>query len=759
LTTTVTTMARETVPDGLLTAALEYAERGWPVLPLHSPNGDGGCSCGNSECRSPAKHPRTINGLKDATTDETTIRKWWRRWPSANIGSTCGPTSFIALDLDRHGDQDGPAVARAKFGWEPEGPVSRTGGGGYHQLCRHPGGHVKSRCGKNAIEAGVELKGDRSYIVAPPSIHASGRAYTWLYDPDCEPLAELPGWAVDGQHPRSPAEPGTRRVAEGGRNNHLCGVAGAMRGKGMAVDAVRAAVLAENAAVCDPPLTEDEIDRTIMKSAANWPVRGADQDVRNHVAEFVKGNGPDAHRANPGRQSLVAYPMTDSGMAEILAHLRGGEFLYDHTTGRWLEWAGHWWTEDRDGAVHRAVLICARELQRAIVDEVVDKDQKEARFRKAIGYENRTRLEAVIACARNTPPFATTGDDFNAAPVLFGVANGVVDLQTGRLRDGQPADRITTHTEIPFHPEATCPRFDQFLDEVMLSRSDLIDWLWRAVGYSLTGDTDERLLFLLYGRGANGKSVLLCILRYVAGGHAANMAFQALELGGRTSISNDIADLRGKRLVTASETNEATRLNVARLKALAGGSDAMTGRRLYENNMTFDPQCHLWLAVNDKPIVRDDSDAFWDRLRLLPFERRFEAGEKDVRLVERLRAEAPGILAWAIRGAVEYYRRGLDDTPQCVRTAVQDYQQESDPLAGFLDDACVVRDGLEVGAADFYNGYRDWAEQNKLREREILTRTAFGRLAGKRFVKKPTRSGKVYHGVGIRHQWRIDVPD
>ena len=183
----------------LLDAALDYAARGWAVLPLHSPTEDGRCSCSNPKCASPAKHPRTTHGLKDATTDPDTIRRWWSRWPTANIGIVCGPESFVVLDLDRHSPEaDGPAIAEARFEWEAEGPLAETGGGGLHCFYRHPGGHVKSRCGAGAIAPGVELRGDGSYIVAPPSVHISGRAYTWRHDPDLEPMTDLPAWALNG---------------------------------------------------------------------------------------------------------------------------------------------------------------------------------------------------------------------------------------------------------------------------------------------------------------------------------------------------------------------------------------------------------------------------------------------------------------------------------------------------------------------------------------------------------------------------------
>jgi P4 family phage/plasmid primase-like protien len=257
-----------------------------------------------------------------------------------------------------------------------------------------------------------------------------------------------------------------------------------------------------------------------------------------------------------------------------------------------------------------------------------------------------------------------------------------------------------------------------------------------------------------WGAGSNGKTVFLAIVRAITGGYATNTPFATFEQTSRTGIPNDLAALAGRRIVTASEINEGTRLNEARLKALTGG-DPITARFLHGEFFDFQPVLKLWLAVNHKPVVKDDSHGFWRRVRLIPFTRRFTS-DADPGLTEHLRTELPGILAWAVQGAVDWQRDGLE-APDTVSAATETYRAESDPLADFLDDCTVSGTGLEAGAGSLYSAYRAWADGASLREREVLTSTAFGsRLTG-RYLKEKRKRGWVYLGIGLRAE-HADAP-
>lgn len=312
------------MPDNiLLGAALDYARHGWPVLPLHTPR-DGGCSCGQHDCKSVGKHPRTLHGLKDATVSETTICRWWEQWADANVGAVTGQQSgLVVLDLDvGHSDGvDGIETVKARFGFEPVSHFQRTGGGGLQCFFERPKlAVVKSRCGTGAIAPGVELKADGGYVVLPPSVHKSGRHYEWLGDPELDgALPQLPGWALNGQGivaiPRTDGE----KIGEGKRNAHLASLAGALRRRGSTQQVIEVTLLAENEARCSPPLGEDEV-RAIARSVVRYVPTQATQAARPWTDEEWPELTPlreDA--AEPNAFPVTALPLWVREMVEGVA--------------------------------------------------------------------------------------------------------------------------------------------------------------------------------------------------------------------------------------------------------------------------------------------------------------------------------------------------------------------------------------------------------------------------------------------------------
>jgi putative DNA primase/helicase len=257
--------------------------------------------------------------------------------------------------------------------------------------------------------------------------------------------------------------------------------------------------------------------------------------------------------------------------------------------------------------------------------------------------------------------------ELGSDPWLFGVENGVIDLRTGSLRAGRQKDFITMHSDLPFDASAKAERWEQFLREIFDGNEEVIDFVQRAVGYSLTGLTSEQCFFACWGAGSNGKTTFLEMLRQVLGSYAYNAPFSMLELTARGSIPNDVAALVNRRLVTGSETNELSRWNEQRVKVLTGCDD-ITARFLYNEFFTFTPIAKFWLAFNHKPIVDDASHGFWRRVRLIPFLHRFEGAAADQDLMKKLRAESPGILAWAVRGCLKWQQEGLG-IPEIVKLA------------------------------------------------------------------------------------------
>ena len=450
-------------------------------------------------------------------------------------------------------------------------------------------------------------------------------------------------------------------------------------------------------------------------------------------------------RAARRGHTVTGDRLTEAGAAERFARLHGPDLRYDHRRARYLLWKGHRWAPDSDGAVTRIALDFARDWQREAVQTVDDPDRRAAVLKAAIRLERRGGLDSMLALARDLHPIADTGERWDADPWLLGVPNGVVDLRTGQLRPGRREDGITMATAVPYAPDEECPRWERFLAEVFAEQWELVTFVQRATGYSLTGITTEQCLFVDYGNGANGKGSYANTLKHVLGDYAWNMPFATVEMRDRSAIPNDLAALAGRRLVIASETNDGARLNEARVKALTG-CDPITARFLHAEFFTFEPVAKFWLSVNHRPVVRDDSHGFWRRIRLIPFTQRFPLNPA---LGDELRAEAPGILAWAVRGCLRWQGEGLQP-PAAVAEATAQYERESDPLADFIDAALEHAPESEVAGADLYEHYCQWARDQKLGERERMTATMFGRRIGDRFASRRVNGRKVYLDVARR---------
>ena len=230
-------------------------------------------------------------------------------------------------------------------------------------------------------------------------------------------------------------------------------------------------------------------------------------------------------------------------------------------------------------------------------------------------------------------------------------------------------------------------------------------------------------------------------MRHIIGSYTYDAPFSTFELSQRSVIPNDLAALVGRRFVTRSETNEGTRLNEARIKSLSG-QDPVTARFLHCEFFTFQPVAKFFLAVNHRPKVLDDSFGFWRRVRLIPFNRQFTGADDDKNLLEKLIAEASGILNWLLEGCLQWQAHGLDNIPVSISTATTEYQNESDPLSQFILDQCVINPQGKVPGKQLYEAYTKWCTDQGMRDREQLTNTAFGRRMKEKFKKLMKRAGR-----------------
>lgn len=450
-----------------------------------------------------------------------------------------------------------------------------------------------------------------------------------------------------------------------------------------------------------------------------------------------------AERLAPMVDPAMSHGLTDAGQAAKFVERFGSEFRFDHSRRIWMRWNDHYWSQDRDGEPKRRAIGLAEDLYLSAADETNLKT-REVVASFAIKQQSRRKVEDLLELVKVMPPVAEAGDRWNANSFLTATPWGVFDFISGAGRDGRPEDRITYRTNAKFDPTARCERFLAFLEEVF-DDAELIAYLQRALGYSATGDMREQVIFLCFGAGANGKSTLIDTIAYVLGDYSYAAPFSTFEAGQRSEIGADVAALAGRRFITSSETNAHSKFNEARLKALSGG-DRMNARHLYGNPFEFHPVGKVWLGVNHRPAVADDSYGFWRRMHLIPFTRTFSGSQDDKNLKSTLRAEASGILNWLIAGAQAWLREGLNP-PAAVLAARDDYQRENDPLAEFIEDQCLTDAEARCAAAQLWEAYKAWCQRQNAKG---LGRKQFGSLMARRVESRHTEFGRLYVGIGLR---------
>lgn len=456
-------------------------------------------------------------------------------------------------------------------------------------------------------------------------------------------------------------------------------------------------------------------------------------------------------------------PCTDLANAYRLASMHGGDLLFARSLG-WLAWDGRRYLVDELGvplrhaqdvgmAVRREsseLFARAAKTPSELTQERLEKLAK-GLFSWGKHSQQEKAMRAMLSVASSLETFAVRPNVFDSDPMLLNVLNGTVDLNTGQLRPHSKADRISKVTGAELRDDWGCPTFLAFLGRVFDGNQELIDFVRRAVGYSLTGRTDEQCFFLLWGKtGNNGKSTLLELLRYVLGDYACNSSPDVLmaQRGGR-GPENDVARLRGARLVTASESGETRRLDEERVKRLTGG-DTYTARFLHREYFEFVPTFKLWLAANNRPEIRGTDNAIWRRVQLIPFQVTIPPNERDPRMPEKLRKEAHGIMNWAVEGCIEWGRGGLRP-PTEVTDATAEYRSEQDAIGRFLDEACTVLPQLRVKKGVLYERYSEWCRKSG--ETPLTKRALGGRLGDdERFHDDRDTKDRWWIGLGVNSE-------
>ena len=452
---------------------------------------------------------------------------------------------------------------------------------------------------------------------------------------------------------------------------------------------------------------------------------------------------------------------TDFGNALRFMKHYGRSCLYCPQQSTWYLWNGEgYWKRDSLLFVEHMV----REMLQNIYSEtkyVSDPDRRAALAKWAIQCEKPDHVMACLKELRKMPSVSCNQDIFDTDKFLFNMENGTYDLQNHMLIQHDRIHHITRRVSYKYDITATCPEFITFLNRIFKSQKDkvgLIEYIQKAVGYSLTGDTSKQVIFLLHGSGANGKSTLIETLRLLLGEYGTAIGANALTTKKNDSVRNDIARLVNIRFCATSENAIGTVLDEELIKSLTGG-DQVAARFLFQEEFLFHPQLKLWWAFNHPPGIRDMTHSLWRRLKMIPFEERIPDEEQIPQpiLLAKFKDELPGIFNWAVEGLKKYQKTGLQDA-SAVRSAVQEFKDDQDRLFEFFTFNCddmresVGPDGMKrdivTAVSTLYESYKGIAQYNN--EKPLSQRKFSLELMNRGFQKSHTKTGTVFHGIKLK---------
>ena len=473
---------------------------------------------------------------------------------------------------------------------------------------------------------------------------------------------------------------------------------------------------------------------------------------------------PARATGEPGDDDPRRPLFTDHRNARRFAAMWGERTRYDFTIGgrvepgAWRIWPGEtngtgpgraWQRDQQEEVISMAKRTVQQMYQELAQVEIAHKPQC---LKEIIACESSGRSRAMLREAHEL--LRSTHADYDQDPYLLNTKMGTVELRTGQLREPRREDFCSKITACGYDPRMPIPRWLKFLGEVFIGDQALISYVQRLLGLSLLGKVTEHLLIVCYGTGGNGKGVFLDSVHDLLGDYSRMAAADLLLSDDRSQHPERIADLRGVRVVVASETDEGRRFNEALVKSLTGG-DRRTCRELYGLRFEYIPQDTFWLMTNHKPEVRTTGEGMWRRLRLIPFDATFSGTGDDRTLRDKLRPEWPGILAWMVQGTLQYLedvdQRGSGLTePQRVREATQEYRREMDTLADFLDDECALGGDNIIDNKSLYNRYINWCERES---QKPVSPVWFGRrLTDRPGIRRDTSrtNGRRWRGITLQ---------
>jgi putative DNA primase/helicase len=717
----------------LLSVALACAERGWHVLPGHTPDPDeNNCSCQNGrDCSSPGKHPRIRSGENhsNATTDREQIREWFNRWPDANILIITGEISGIeVLDIDeKNGGFESLHELERRNGDLPDTPISLTGGGGEHRIFEY-GGHFDTRAGE--IADGIDARSDGGLIVAPPSLHPSGNRYEWeasAHPNDLSP-APVPDWLTresrseerkqspvgrsNNGHPSS----SDQLIPEGYRNDTLTSLAGSMRRRGMKDQEIEAALKQVNEDRCRPPLNPSEI-RGIVNSISNYE---PEEDV---VSEVVDEEFRPSFEAN-----------------NVLAEQeeKGNRMLYVPEQSCWYGYRsdeGYWRTIEKD-YVKKMVRDHVKDL--SIENREMDRNHYIKEIYTALKHETMHP---------DNEPLFDAGKNSDTDHVNF--SNGVLDWRTGELKEHDPERHDLIQIPHEYDPDALCPRWVSALND-WIPDEGTRQFIKEFIGYGLLPDTSYDKFPFLSGSGKNGKSTFLKVLQELYGSeNITNIPLKKLANNSRFST----AYLKDTLVNICADIDPTYLETTGAIKKIVSG-DELRGERKHGSSFDFRSITRLIFSANELPKTRDKSTAWYRRLEIVEFPNQFDPEDKDTdpNLDEKLKEEIPGIVNWAIEGLKRLKERGHFSISDTMKESKSAYQRKNDSVLAFFEDRVeeTGRPEDKLPAQFLYRKYQTYCEDHGLNP---VSQNKMGRKISDMNVEKiHTR----FHFCNEHDQFRCD---
>lgn len=451
---------------------------------------------------------------------------------------------------------------------------------------------------------------------------------------------------------------------------------------------------------------------------------------------------------NSGQVNYInRYSLDDTGNAQRFVDRFGPNYRYNFDNKCWMYFDNKTWLKDTKQIIKTQVDTLITEMKIEAAKEL-DKELVKSLTQNIKRLSSNNGKEAMLKEAMHLGSTPTINADFDKDNYLLNCLNGIVDLKKGILMPHDKTKLMSKNTNISCDMFNEPVRWKQFLLEVFNNDQSMVDYVQTIVGYTLTGDTKEQCFFQCYGDGANGKSVFLDILYKMLGDYSLNSQVESIlakNNGFNNTASSEIARMNGARFVRTNEPNEGCRFNEGLVKQLVSG-DVTTARFLYGAEFEFVPRFKLWIATNYKINVRGSDYGIWRRIRLIPFEVKFEGDKADKHLTEKLEEELPQILGWAVKGCLKWQKEGLV-IPDKIAKANEVYRKEMDILTSFLDDCTKVNDKAKERSSDLYKEYSDWAKNG---HEYCMTLSKFGTEMGKRFYKKNINGYIYYLGIQLK---------